>query len=296
MEKYEKLVIIYNPMAGRKRKKLFADVINGLKKYLFTIDIIETEYKGHATEIAKQKSADQNYQMIVAAGGDGTINEVINGCFESDIPLGIIPLGTANVLAKEIGLEINAEHIVKAIVEGHTRKIYIPKIKDQHFSLMASVGYDALAVEKVNLKFKKTFGEIAYVFSFIWQLITAKNLPINISVDGKIYSSYGAIITNGKYYGGKFICAPDADIDKQELYVVLFKNKGRYNALRYYLAIITNRVDKLDDIEIFPANHIIIQSEDNAPIQIDGDHYGYLPVTIKTVNKPFKLIVPKLFE
>jgi diacylglycerol kinase (ATP) len=78
--------------------------------------------------------------------------------------------------------------------------------------------------------------------------------------------------------------------------VVLFKNKGWYNILRYYLAIITNRVDQLDDIEIFPANHIIIQSEDKAPIQIDGDHYGYLPVTITAVDKPFKLIVPKVLK
>ena len=288
-----KILIIHNPNAGRRGRKKIMAVLDGIKKNQISIELIMTEYAGHGIELAKQYCSSNNIDMIVAAGGDGTINEVINGLYGSNMPLGIIPLGTVNILAKEIGLKNTTAHIVDTIVRFHCQKIYIAKINESYFALMASVGLDALSVQNVNLKLKKYLGEFAYFISFIKQLIISNDTEYQVTIDGKGHTCFGAIVSNGKYYAGKYICAPRSDIKDDKLYVVLMKNKGRFNLLRYFVAIITNRVDALHDMELYPAKSISIACAIAAPIQVDGDNFGDLPVQISISKKTISLVSPK---
>jgi len=287
-----RIIIIHNPNAGKLNRKKFKAVLDGLKNNHISSELIMTEYAGHGTELAKQHCSRNDIDMIVAAGGDGTINEVINGLYGSNMPLGIIPMGTVNVLAKEIGLKNTKAHIVDTIVRGHSQKIYIAKINERYFALMASVGLDAKSVQKVNLKLKKYLGEFAYFISFVKQLIISNATEYQVTIDDKNHQCFGAIISNGKYYAGKYICAPGSDLKDDKLYVVLMKNKGRLNLLRYYAAIITNRVGALDDMELYPAKSISVSCAVAAPIQVDGDNFGNLPVKISISDKPILLVSP----
>ncbi len=288
-----RILIIHNPYAGGRDREKFMAIFDGLRNNQISIELIMTEYAGHGTELAKQYCTKKDIDMIVAAGGDGTINEVINGLYGSDMPLGIIPTGTVNVLAKEIGLKNTSTHIIDTIVRGNCQKIYIAKINERYFALMASVGLDALSVKNVNLTLKKYLGEFAYFISFVKQLIISKNTEYKVTIDGNDHICFGAIVSNGKYYAGKYICAPGSDIKDDKLYVVLMKNKGRFNLLRYFVSIITNRVATLDDIELYPAKSISISCAEAAPIQVDGDDFGDLPVQISISTKTISLVSPK---
>ncbi|MDG1996239.1 MAG: diacylglycerol kinase family protein, partial [Emcibacteraceae bacterium] len=151
----DNIKIIYNPNAGKKSKEMLFNVLTELEVHKVRYDLEATQYAGHGIKIAKRLSKDDNVNLIIAAGGDGTINEVLNGIIGSSKKLGIIPLGTANVLAKEIGLKIHPKHIADTLIKQKSVKIFPAMINKKYFSLMASIGYDAHAVQNVNLKLKK---------------------------------------------------------------------------------------------------------------------------------------------
>jgi len=286
------LKIIYNPNAGQKSKKLFFNVLTELEVNSVRYDLEATEYAGHGVKIARRLSLDENVNIIIAAGGDGTINEVLNGIIGSDKKLGIIPLGTANVLAKEIGLKNDPIHIAETLQKQKKAMIFPAKVNGHYFSLMASIGYDAHAVQNVNLKWKNQLGEAAYFFAFIKELLKGKPPKYSVEIDGKNHDCYGAIITNGKYYAGKYICAPDASLFDNNLKAILFKDKGAWAAIKYFIAIGFNRLHKCKAVEYCDVTKVQVSANKTAPIQIDGDTFGDLPVMIKTSETPIQLLVP----
>jgi diacylglycerol kinase (ATP) len=285
------IAIIYNPNAGQNSKSILDKTIFQLEYHHAKYVLIPTEHAGHGEDIARNVSLDDDVEIIVAAGGDGTINEIMNGMAHSNKLFGIIPLGTANVLAKEIGLQISPKHIAEVLISDKSALLYPSIINGKYFSLMASIGYDALSVNNVSLNFKKKWGEVAYLSS-IKQLIVSEPIEYFVEINTKKYRCYGAIITNGKYYAGKYVCAPDASVFDNKLKAILFMKKGPWAALKYFLAIVFNRLDHCKDVQYIDVQHVKISSEIQAPIQIDGDHYGDLPVLIKTSNKPIQLLVP----
>lgn len=287
------ILIIYNPNAGQRRKELFNEILLELDKCDQKYSVVKTEYAGHGETIAHKFAATDEFGAIIAAGGDGTINEILNGMRNSTKPIGIIPLGTANVLAKELGMEIDAKEIAEILERGHSSDVYVATINDQIFSLMASVGYDALSVKNVNMKFKKKLGELAYLISFVRELLMAPKIDYKIEINGHTHHAYGAIITNGKYYGGRYICAPEASVKKNTLYAILFKKGGPLQGIKYFWKIIRNKLFESSDVDIIPVTSVKISSTHDAPIQIDGDHFGDLPVTIKMVDRPVSIICPQ---
>lgn len=292
MAQNKKHLIIYNPNAGRRRKKTLDAVLMALRENDVAYELYPTERAGHATDIARLYADSPDVISIIAAGGDGTINEVINGMGKSVKPLGIIPLGTANVLAKEIGLKITVNEISATLMNFKTAKIYLAQINGQYFSLMASVGFDALAVKNVNLAFKKKFGEVAYFFAFLKEVFFSENIEYFLTENDRNHSAYGVIITNGKYYGGKYICAPNASIYDDTLYAILFKRAGALNVIKYFMALIMGRIERVTDVEIIPLSVASLSSNVTAPVQIDGDHFGNLQVSISISKRPINIIVP----
>ncbi|MCC3859743.1 diacylglycerol/lipid kinase family protein [Pseudemcibacter aquimaris] len=287
-----RFLIIYNPNAGQRRQKLFESVLSVLDARMIDYTLIKTEYAGHGTEIAKAFSNKDEFDVITAAGGDGTINEVLNGIYGTDKPLGIIPMGTANVLAKELGIKINVHSIVSSLTNGNTASIYPAKINDQYFTLMASVGYDALAVKNVNLSLKKKIGEVAYFIAFLKEIFFGDKRQYYCEIDGILHPCASAIVTNGKFYAGKYVCAPNASLHDQMLHAILFKNKGAWAAIKYFIAIMTSRLAGRDDIDIIDVKSVKLKSDVVAPVQIDGDHYGELPVSVSIADNPITLMVP----
>lgn len=290
--KSRRLLIIVNPAAGQRSRKKFDHVVSALRRNNMVVDIRETRYPGHGRLVAR-KYVDHGYDMIVAAGGDGTINDVLNGIYPRQIPFGLIPLGTVNVLAREINLTSRMENIVDCLVKGHVRPCWPGISNGQYFFLMVSVGLDSLAVAHVNTALKAIIGRAAYVLSFIREVIRSRNITCQVTADGKTYPASNVIITNGRLYGGQYICAPEARMEDRLLYLVLAEKTGRLNALKYAFLMLRQKYPACGSVSIRPVTKAVIKCDiDQMPVQIDGDNGGGLPVEISLSDSPVNLVCP----
>ena len=289
------IVLINNPSARRSSFEKVRRATAYLQKKGFATELLFTEKKGHAEELARE-AAEKKPHLIIAAGGDGTINEVLNGMLMSETPLAILPLGTTNVLAKELSIPDSVEGAMERAATGKIRTVCLGKIEAssehvsvvRHFCLMAGFGFDAKAVYDVNSKLKKVSGEGAYILSGINNLIHYYPSELIFSVDGEDHAGYAAIIGNASRYGGNFKITPDADILDPHFYLCIFKGRNRADILRYAAGVIRGRHLKQKDVLYLKASKIAITG--NAHIQIDGDYLGSTPATITIVKDALRIV------
>ncbi|MBI5634615.1 MAG: diacylglycerol kinase family lipid kinase [Nitrospirae bacterium] len=289
------IVIISNPIARASSIDKVRRASDYLRKKGYETELLLSERKGHAEELARD-AARKKPGLIIAAGGDGTINEVLNGMVMSEIPLAILPLGTTNVLARELSIADTVEGAMEQAISGRTRRASLGRIEAlsgkspvvRHFCIMAGIGFDAKAVYDVNSTLKKVSGEGAYILSGIHNLIHYYPSELNFSVDGKQHTGFAAIIGKASRYGGNFKVTPDADISDPFFYLCIFKGRNRADLLRYAAGIIRGTHLRLKDIIYLKASQISITG--NAHIQIDGDHLGTAPATITIVRDTLSIV------
>ncbi len=289
------IVLISNPTARTSTIEKVRRATAYLQKRGFETKLLFTERRGHAEELARE-AAKTVPRLIIAAGGDGTINEALNGMVMSDTPLAILPLGTTNVLARELSIPDSVEGAIERAIGGQVRTASLGRIESlvnripvlRHFCLMAGVGFDAKAVYDVNSTLKKVSGEGAYILSGISNLIHYYPSELVFSVDGKQHTGYAAIIGKSSRYGGSFKITPDADLLDPHFYICIFKGKNRADLLRYAAGVIKGTHLQQKDIVYLKASQISITG--NAHIQIDGDHFGSTPATITIVKNALKIV------
>tara|TARA_E500000305_G_scaffold15375_1_gene11033 strand:+ start:381 stop:1370 length:990 start_codon:yes stop_codon:yes gene_type:complete len=296
------VVVIYNPKAGQRRYPLFSSVIERLKAHGVAVTILETGARGDAEAFARQArqhslmKAENAPDAVVAAGGDGTINEVVNGMSGGDLPLAILPLGTANVLAAEIGLKVKPEAIANTIWRGRVIDAHVGDVNGHRFTLMAGVGLDADVVANVNTRLKARLGKGAYVLTTLSELASYKRHYYRVAINGHTYKAASVVVAKAHYYGGTFICAPDARLDADILHVCLFERAGKWNAVRYAANMMMGRLPSAAGYRIIQTRSVSIWAEEGAysgdPVQADGDIVTNLPASISLPAQPLKLVVP----
>jgi YegS/Rv2252/BmrU family lipid kinase len=283
--------VIFNPTSGRRRRHRLAAVCAALEREGCAVTIFETAARGDAEALARAASR-ATCDRLVAAGGDGTINEVVNGLSDPDLPLAIVPLGTANVLAAEIGLSTRTEDVARAILHGTPRRVFLGRANGRKFAMMAGAGFDALAVTRVNLDIKRRTGKFAYVLAGLQQLLHQKPTLYDVDIDGTRHRAASVIVAKGHFYAGRYVCAPSARLDVPRFQVCLFTRPGRWNVLRYAIALSLNRLHQLADVEIVNARHVRIAGPAGEPVQSDGDIIAHLPVTVEIVEAGLPLMMP----
>lgn len=288
-----RLIIIHNPQAGRRRHRRLAAVLALLQDAGCAIDLRPTGGPGDAETLARQITAEQA-DVVVAAGGDGTINEVVNGLAAAPgplPPLAVLPLGTANVLAAEIGVGASAKAIARAISHGQPRRIHLGSANGRHFVLMAGVGLDAQVVAQTDAVLKKHMGKLAYFWQILLQLLRYPFPACRVAVDGQRFEGRGVVVCNGRLYGGVFVAAPKACIEQPGFEVCIMARGGMWNALRYGIALLLGRLPRLKDVTFVNGRHVAIDGTPGAPVQADGDVVTTLPVDIAVAGS-LALIFP----
>lgn len=288
------IIIIANPAARSSKAHKIEAAVSILKTRGFDVQLLLTEKSLHAVDLARA-ALTKNPHLIIAAGGDGTTNEVINGIAGSQTPLAILPMGTTNVLAKELSIPENIHSALESAITKTPQKVSLGKIEIDHpfpvsryFCLMAGIGYDGKAVHDVNLKIKNISGKTAYILSGLKNFLTYTPDELNLTVDGIQHSGYSAIICNSSRYGGHLKIAPDADIREPFLYTCIFKGKKRTDLLRYVLGIMRGDHIKSPDVVYLKSSEIEVKS--NAYIQIDGDYIGKTPAKITIEKDVIRLV------
>ena len=202
-----KLLFIVNPIAGNgSTLRALPSIEEYCRQSNIEYSILKTEYKGHATQLANEAAASLNFDGIVAVGGDGTVMEVANGLAGSPIPLGILPLGTGNDMAKALSIPIDLNKALSIIINGRTKSIDTRLYGSKHFFNVASVGFDA---EIVRILLNETMGfrKAAYYISALLKIFTYKDKYVYLEIDGNKYETYILLlaIANGTHYGGECV-------------------------------------------------------------------------------------------
>ena len=272
-----RLMIIFNPTAGRRRGRAMAQALRLLEGQ---VDMTHrrTNARGDAEAFARETPLGS---IALVAGGDGTANEVANGLLAAGGgEMAILPLGTANVLAAELGI-LNLAGAAGAAARGPLLTYRPGLANGRGFLLMAGAGFDAHVVANVSPRLKRLLGKGAYVIETLRQLVRFSFPVYRVNVDGTVHDVASVIVARGHFYGGRFIVAPEARLDSDELHVCLFRKGGRLQTIYYALALALGRLHRSSHVAIVRARRIIIEGPVGDPLQGDGDLIGQLPATIE---------------
>ena len=284
-----KLLIIFNPNAafGRSVKKLAA-IKARFRSLGINATFIATEYAGHGRELVA-KTELLGFDGLVAAGGDGTVFEVLNGLYQhpkpARIPLGLLPIGTGNAFSRELDLQTNVlTESIDLLQHGRTRQVDVGFVQSAdssfYFLNIVSMGF-AVDAGRVALKMK-FLGNAAYTLATLWQVLKLRSYPLLMEIDGELIRSDNVFVTfsNSRYTGTHFLIAPDARVDDGLLDVTILENLPRLRLLKLFPSIYSGSHVEYNEVSTFKASHIKILSPPGFLLGPDGEFYGNTPAEI----------------
>jgi diacylglycerol kinase (ATP) len=282
-------LIILNPAADSERALRKQARVESLARDCV---VCATTYTGEAEAMARRGVA-EGFEKIVAAGGDGTINEVVNGLAGSGTTLGLLPIGTMNVFANELGLPTHDLELCWEIVKGDsTRAVDLPKANQKFFVQLAGVGLDAQVVKETSSQLKRNFGPLSYVISAL-QIAARKPPKLFIqSEDARIDEGSFVLVGNGRLYGGPFPFFKHAVLDDGLLDVIVFKRLGYLEIIKYLQDVIFSSEIRVPEIEYFQTRQLRVESDQSVPVELDGEPVGNCPVEFSLENRSLRVLVP----
>ncbi len=275
------ILVIHNPVARRRRRRRLHGLLRHLENRGHRLRVRITRAAGDAREHARLA---EEVDVIVAAGGDGTMSEVVDGLMakpaDAVLPrVAFLALGTANVLAWELDLPRRPAVLARLIEEGRALLIRPGIANGRRFLLMASVGLDARAVAAVKTLVKRWFGAAAYVLAAA-NVISQPPPRLTVEIDGRPMEASLVIVARSRRYGGPFSLTPDAGIARPTFQVVALHRHGLGPALAYGLALARGRLHLRPDVSVVAARAVHLLADGDEPWQIDGDAAGSLPLVV----------------
>jgi diacylglycerol kinase (ATP) len=291
-----RILVVHNPTAGRRRDVRLEGVIRAMRALGAKVDVHPTAHAGDAEATARDHEGD--YDVIVASGGDGTVNEVINGlAARADglhVPaLGILPLGTANLLARELGYPRAGGDLGLLLALGKPTAIHIGECNGRRFTLMAGAGFDGGVVDRVDLGLKRRFGRLAYALQAARELLAYDPDPCFVSVDGgPPIRAWSVVVAKGRRYGGRFHLARDADVRDPDLHVCLFERPGRIGIIATAVGMVLGLAHRVPGYRVVRGSHVTVTGAEASPVQVDGDRGWRLPIDVRTSPIPLSVVAP----
>jgi diacylglycerol kinase (ATP) len=299
MSKTRTAVVIFNPRSGAHRKRDRTAEVHTFVRLLgergIDAEAVPTTGPGAASELARAAVA-HGVDVVVGSGGDGTLNEVLQGMVGSRTPLGIWAAGTANVLASDLALPGGVDDVVDTIVSGVERRISVGRAEDRYFFLMAGIGLDASIVKGVNPALKAKAGEAAFWLSGLKHFVAWKPEPFVLEVDGQHYEGAFAALGNSPSYGGGFKVTPRADLDEARLDVCIFPTRRfAFTYTREMISCLFGDPTRFGDVIYVKAQRVNAWGNpENQPwVQVDGELLGPLPMRFEAVPDALTVLVPK---
>jgi len=297
-------VIIYNPRAGggkAPRTQAIAQARRVLGNAGIETDLQATTAPGEATCLAR-RAVEQGRQLVIACGGDGTVNEVVNGLAGSQLPLTLLPAGTANVLAKELHIPRDIVRAAEMIPRGVPRRIALgaaisvpSSAAPRYFLCVAGAGPDGVMVYSLDISLKSRTGILAYWLEGVRQLFRYDFPRFRVSADGRALEATLVVVGRTKHYGGPFCITTEADLfeDQFELAVLTTRSAARY--LTYLPALWLGRLRAMRGVHFWKATSLRCEPLNGEKIyaQVDGEPSGCLPVEFRIVPDALTLLVPE---
>lgn len=289
----KKVLLFWNPGAGGVTSRKVDQVIDRLERAGFDVSSVHTERRRPIDGLC-QTYIDQlpGHDAVLIAGGDGTISNVLNGLGDYlNIPFGIVPLGTVNLLSRELGVTFAT--FDQALRDGQIRQMHLGNINQLRFTMTASVGFDARSVERLNVDLKRRIGVPAYIVALLRTIGLCRNDLFQVTCDGQTQSAKSVIVMNGQYYGGSYRLGYNTGVSKPGFQIYLLGRNDFWSILRYCLGLLRGRLHDCADVKVLEAREVLIDTADKAsPVQSDGDVYLRLPVEIRSNTHSYEVLLP----
>lgn len=267
--------LIANPIAGGDARTAIAQAVTFLEARGARVALVLTARRGDA-ENAARAARGVDFDLVIAAGGDGTLNEVANGLAGTGLPLAFVPLGTANVMALEMGLPPGIAAACRVALDGESRRVALAEVNGRYFLMMAGIGFDAAAVRAVSSPLKRKFGKLAYVVAGVQAWLLNRPVALQLQTEaGELVPVWHLVISNIRYYGGRFQLAPQNGLEKPLLTACLVDQPGRMALLLFWLRIAL-RGHLLGPVRRIDAREFSLYGA-SVPVQVDGDASGETP-------------------
>ncbi|MBJ6750908.1 diacylglycerol/lipid kinase family protein [Geomonas anaerohicana] len=283
--------LIVNPTSGTYSQQKVERIMTGLTERGLAPELLPTQSAADPARFAARICAEESEPFIVVAGGDGTINGVLNGLAPGAATLGVVPLGTSNVLARELEIE-SVDDALDRLARGETRPISVGEIvrggERRRFLLMAGAGFDGAVVRDVRLSEKRTLGKGAYVLSALRTFWNWDGSQLSVSGGGRSVSCHGVIVCNASKYGGNFVLAPEADLFAPGFQVLCISG-GRMAYLGLALGLLNGTAVFSSHVTSFCAASLEITGD--KAVQLDGDYVCPTPLAIRSVPDLVQLVV-----
>ena len=295
-----KTCVIFNPAARGGKARHFRDHLAGLSAQC----ALKPTYAAGAGRALAAEAVREGFELIVAAGGDGTLNEVLNGIGDepaglAQTRLGVLPLGTVNVFARELNLPLRFQTAWQVIERARETVIDLPEaeftlngqVHRRFFAQMAGAGWDSRAIELVDWRHKKKFGALAYVIAGFKAL--RGPLPQIVVTNGQeTLAGELVLIGNGRFYGGPFNIFPEADLRDGLLEVSVFPKANLETLARYGLGLLAARGLETARVTRLKGGRISLYSAMPTSFHVEGENVGHLPVTFTVRRQTLRVIVP----
>jgi len=319
--------LIYNPSSGQVVFRHELDnLVAFLNRYGWSVSVRETSKPLQGTELARH-AVSRGARVVIAAGGDGTVNEVANGLVNTDAALGVLPVGTTNSWALQMGIPslnplLPGTQMVKMIaaleeaiarplpanyyrkvlldaarvlVEGRTVAVDMGELSGRYFLMWAGIGFDAAIAQSIPLNEKQALGSWAYVLPAIESAFQYSGTDAWLNLDGQAInvSAPFIVVSNIQLYGGMIAIGAKARVNDARLDVCIFKGGGFFTFVQQAVKVLAHRHLEDAQVEYYQCREIVVESAHSLPVHVDGEPFSRTPVTIHTVPSSLKVIVPK---
>jgi diacylglycerol kinase (ATP) len=301
-------LLIHNPNAGNgghARRRLLDEARRVLAAAGIHADLVETKGPGDATEIANRASL-EGRQLVIACGGDGTLNEVVNGLAGQQnghrVPLALLPGGTANILAKELGIPWNIASATRKLLHGEVKEIALglatPLLQPErkkYFLSVAGAGPDGMIVYSVDLELKARVGILAYWYQGMRELLRYQYPHFRVLADGRAIDATLVVVGRTKNYGGPFMITTEADLYEDRFEVMTLTTQSGLRYLSYLPSLWMKRLRGTEGVHFYKSDSIVCEPLNGKPVyaQIDGEPLARLPIEFTIAPRALKLLVPQ---
>jgi len=286
-----RLLIIHNVIAGMRRRWLLRHVCRELEASGAELTIVAADSSEADRALAEKAVASGACHAVVAAGGDSTVRGVGAGLLGSELPLGIIPIGTGNVLAHEIRFRGRPRTVAHNIMHGPSAPLFGGRANGAAFFAMAGVGFDARVLARLDVGWKRRLGKLAYALPLIRELLRKPEL-FEAEIDGEIHRCSWLIVAKAARYAGPFLLTRRRDIHADGFHAVIVGSSSRASLLGVVLAIGCGRAEAHPQVKVLPCRRVRIPRQPGVSTQLDGEVFGPTPIEIEPSEQPLQIIVP----
>jgi len=289
-------ILVYNPTAGqRDRRAQMSALIDRQRARGLELVNAPTSGPGDATDIVRGFLG-RGIDLVAVCGGDGTISEAACGLIGSDVPLAILPGGTSNVLALELGIPRALGRAEALLRDGTPESIRFGHADGRPFLLWAGAGFDARVMANISLTWKRRFGRAGILPTALSQFLRYEFPRLEISIDGAPHAAAFAVVCRARHYAGNWVIAPRADLKNDSFEVVLFSHRNRRRLLHFFQQIVAGRSGHPENglARVLRGREVGIRSLESYPVevQVDGDSILTTPLTCRLGPETVNILVP----